>query len=78
MVWFSYDDTMIVTGLAMSLCFGGKKTSITINKIKILLIYIYIYIKQNDSQYRYIAKTTNTKQSQQTQEYPQVWDNQET
>ena len=24
----------------MSLCFGGKKTSITINKIKILLIYI--------------------------------------
>ena len=26
----------------MSLCFGGKKTSMTINNIKILLIYIYI------------------------------------
>ena len=33
-------------GLAMSLCFGGKITSMTINNIKILLIYI----KQNDSQ----------------------------
>ena len=31
---------MIVMGLTMSLCFGGKKTSMTINNIKILLIYI--------------------------------------
>ena len=38
-----------------------KNTSMTINNIK-----------QNNGQYRYTTKTTNTKQSQQTQEYPQV------
>ena len=36
----------------MSLCFGGKKTFMTINNIKILLIYIYIYISN-----RMIAST---------------------
>ena len=52
-----------VSNLAVNLCFGGKKTSMTINNIKILLIYIYIYIyiKQNDNQYRYTAKTTKYK-----------------
>ena len=57
-------------GLAVGLCFGmveeGEGVCVFSQKWRLVVLVSDLAVSQQ------IAKTTNTKQSQQTQEYPQV------